>query len=71
VDIVYGLGVQERMVEVREDAVIEGDVGRKGIEQDPIAIKGDQFDHVVGALPIGRRSGRLASAKKRKSRANS
>jgi hypothetical protein len=34
-------------VEVGENGVVKGDVGLPGIEQDPIAIKGYQFGHVI------------------------
>ena len=47
VDIVHGLGAQEGAVEVGQDAIVKSDVGLLGIEQDPVAIEGYQFDQVV------------------------
>ncbi len=48
VDVVHGVETQGGAVEVRQDGIVESDVGLLGIEQDPVAIEGYQFDQVVG-----------------------
>ena len=58
VNIVYGVEVEPGAAEVGQNGAVEGDVGRTGIEQDSVAIKGYQLDHLcspveaAGGLPI-------------------
>jgi len=53
VDVILGFEVHPRPLEVGQDRIIKGDVGLPGVEQDPIAIKGNQFDQTICPGIIG------------------
>ena len=46
-DEILGFEVHPRLLEAGQDVIVKGDVGLPGVEQDPIAIKGNQLDQTM------------------------
>ena len=67
-DEILGFEVHPRLLEAGQDVIVKGDVGLPGVEQDAIAVKGNQFDQTMhpGMSGVRPSANDLASGREQK-----